>query len=431
MGRGTPRGSSRRTAPDRDGQAVVRPAPSRRLAAIPGDPPGTTAALHPDGVIALMLDKQHLGAGSDAGDVLAVVDDLLGLHATVTTSPYLQLRARMRTFIPGQLDMLLDAGSAAKLACMRRTVFVESAEAIPLVFAATRELAARGRDRFLAANGLTPGRYERLAERAESALAGRALDARELRDAVGATERLSPVIIVMCDQGRLVRWSGSGGWQSARPKYRRFAEALPSVQLDSWEEAAAIRALVGRYVRRYGPVSESDVAWWTGLPMVTVRDALASVPNLVHATVDGLRGIFLIHEADIARAQQPAALPAGQVCLLPVLDPYLQGYRHRERCVDPRHHPFVVDRGGNVTSVILIDGRAGGVWDFVAKPSPELRLFFFALPDAQARRVVHALAAELAGTLTDGPALVVERDHMRPLTQGTAGSFLSPLNDPR
>ncbi len=403
------------------------PVPIRR----PGVAPGTQVALDQDGVIALMLDKQHLGAESAAGDVPAVLDDLLGLHATVASSPYLQLRARMRTFIPGQLDTLLDGGGAAKLGCMRRTVFVESADLIPLVFAATRQLMARGQDRFLAANGLAPDRYERLAEQVDSVLAGRALDERQLRDAVGATERLSPVIIVMCGQGRLIRWKGSGGWRSARPSYRRFAEALPGVRLDSWEETAAIRALTGRYVRRYGPVSESDVAWWTGLPRAAVRDALASVPDLVSVTVDGWPGVFFVHGADIARARHRTRAPARHLCLLPVLDPYLQGYRHRERCLDPRYQPFVVDRGGNVTSVILIDGRAAGVWDYVAKPSPELRLFFLAPPDAQTRRAVRAHAAELAGILADGSARVVERDYMAPLTQGTTGSFLSPLKDPR
>ncbi len=403
----------------------------RRRDAGASDGPGTLAALPLDGVIALMLDKQHLAVRSAAAGVLVIADDMLGLHATVAASPYLQLRARMRTFIPGQLDRLLDAGGAAKLACMRRTVFIESADLVPLVFAATRGLTMRGRDRFLAASGLTPGRYERLAGQVEDALAGRALDALELRAAVGATERLSPVIIVMCDQGRLIRWRGSGGWASARPRYRRFAEALPGVRLDSWEEAAAVQALAGRYVRRYGPVTDSDVAWWTGLPKAAIRAALASVPGLVPVTIDGLPGTFLIHEADIDRAQHPAGSPAGQVCLLPVLDPYLQGYRDRRRCIDPRHHRFVVDRGGNATSVILIGGQAAGVWDFVAKPSPELRLLFFAPPDAQTRRAVHADAAELAQSLAGGPARVVERDHMTPLTRGTAGSFLSPLKDPR
>ncbi len=193
----------------------------------------------------------------------------------------------------------------------------------------------------------------------ETALAGRALDARELRATVRTTQRLSPVNIVMCDQGRLVRWRGSGGWVSPWPRYRCFAEALPQIRLDSWEDADAVRALAGRYVRRYGPVSENDVAWWTGLPKATVRTALAFVPDLSTVTVDRLPGTFLIHGADITRAQHPASSPAGQVRLPPVLDPYLQGYRNRQRCIDPVHQQYIVDRGGNVTSVILIGGRAG------------------------------------------------------------------------
>jgi hypothetical protein len=42
----------------------------------------------------------------------------------------------MQTFIPGQLDTLLDEGGAAKLACMRQTAFIESADLVPLVFTA-------------------------------------------------------------------------------------------------------------------------------------------------------------------------------------------------------------------------------------------------------------------------------------------------------
>ncbi len=115
--------------------------------------------------------------------------------------------------------------------------------------------------------------------------------------------------------------------------------------------------------------------------------------------------------------------------LLPVLDPYLQGYRDRQRCVDPRHLRFVVDRGGNTTSVILIAGRAAGVWDFVAGPAPELAMFFFDSPDAVSRARVQAIAIELAAFLAGVSARVVEVDHMRPLTEGSAGAFLSPLKD--
>ena len=383
-----------------------------------------------ESVIALTLDKQHLGAGSGGEDVLAVVDDLVGLHATVARSPYLQLRARMPTFASERLDALLDEGRAAKVACMRRTLFIESAEFVPLVLAATRGLTLRDRDRFLAAGGLTRRRYERLADRVAAALAGRALDARQLRDTLGAAERLSPVIIVMCDEGRLVRWSGAGGWQSARPRYRRFDEALPSVRLDAWNEDTAVRELVDRYVRRYGPVTERDIAWWMGLGRAAVRDAVAALPHLVNAGVEGLDGVYLVHEADVPDAQRAAASPDGAVVLLPVLDPYLQGYRDRERFIDPRHRRFVIDSGGNATSVILLDGRVAGVWDLVAGRSPELRLCFFDAVEARTRRRVRALAADVAAFLTADAAAIKEVDHMRPLTDRSAGRFQSPLREP-
>jgi winged helix DNA-binding protein len=312
---------------------------------------------------------------------------------------------------------------------LRRTLFIESAELIPIVLVATRELATRGRERFLAGNGLTPARYDRIAEKATEQLTGRALSARQLRDALGTTEPISPVIIVMCDQARLVRWKGSRGWRSAQPTYRRFDEALPNTRLDTWEERAPASELIDRYVRRYGPVTEADMAWWTGLSTGTLRNALASLPNLLHATIEGSPSVFLIHERDLAAAQQRSDSRAEEISLLPVLDPYLQSYRDRERCVDPPHLPFVVDRGGNSTSVILIGGHVAGVWDIVAKPASELRLFFFGSQQAPARARVIAAASETAEFLTGAPTPVVETEHMTPLTQGTAGSFLSPLKD--
>ena len=379
-------------------------------------------------VIALVLDKQHLGAGSEADDVVTVVDDLVGLHATVALSPFLQLRARIPAFTFEQLDVVLDRGRAAKVACMRRTLFIESAALTPVVLEATRALRLRDRDRFLAANGLTPRRYERLADRVMAALAGRVLDGRQLRDAVGADESLSPVIIVMCDEGRLVRWSGAAGWQSARPRYRRFDEALPSVRIQVWEESAAVRELIDRYIRRYGPVSERDIAWWTGLGKAAVRDAVSALPHLVRAGVEGLDGVHLLHEADVAAAQRAGATTGGTLALLPVLDPYVQGYRDRDRVIDASRRRFVIDRGGNATSVILLDGRVAGVWDLVAGRPPELRLCFFDAVGASARRRVRALAADITEFVAGESARISEVDRMAPLTGRSAGRFQSPLS---
>lgn len=79
--------------------------------------------------------------------------------------------------------------------------------------------------------------------------------------------------------------------------------------------------------------------------------------------------------------------------------------------------------------MILIAGRAAGVWDFIAEPSPELRLLFFDPLDADTRRHVRSVAPDVAEFLADRSARVVEREHMRPLTQRPAGAVLSPLKD--
>jgi hypothetical protein len=176
-------------------------------------------------------------------------------------------------------------------------------------------------------------------------------------------------------------------------------------------------------------VTESDIAWWTGLPKAAVRGALGSLPSVVHASIEGSADVFLAHQRDIADAQRRYDSTAEQIALLPVLDPYLQGYRHREHCVDAADLPFVVDRSGDSTSVILIGGRVAGVWDMVAKPSPGLRVCFFGSLDAATRARVLAAANDTAEFLTGASAPVIEVDHMTPLRQGTAGSFLSPLKN--
>ena len=387
-------------------------------------------SLSEEQAIALVLAKQHLAAAAKEGDAIRVAEDLLGLHATGSRSPYLQLRARIPGFTREHLDAALDEGRAAKVPCMRTTLFIEPAAMVPVMLAATRPVRERGRQRYLEASGLTAGRYQRLAERVESAVAGRALDSGQLQLALGMGRSLSPVLVLMCDDARLVRWKGTGGWESARPSYRLFSEALPGVRIGEWEEPVAARELVRWYVGRYGPVTEDDAAWWTGLGTRTVREALASDRELVQVGVGTSTRPYLLHESDLPASPRHHREADPEISLLPVLDPCLQGYHQRERWIEPARVPFVVDRGGNVTSVILVSGKVAGVWDHVEGPVPELRLHLFDRPDPRTRRRLHALATEVGEFLAPGPVAVVEVERMAPLTGRAMGSVLSPLRDP-
>lgn len=394
----------------------------------PANDGGAPPELARSSVLGWALRRQHLAEGTSGDDVLPVIEDLLGLHATVPLSPYLQLHARTTGFVAAQLDSLLDDGRAARVGCMRRTLFIETAELVPLVLAATRSLSLRA-VRYLEANGLTTEQYESLAERIVSALTGRAMTVRQLTAAIGADQRLSPVVTVLCDESRLLRWRSRQGWRSGQPAYRRFDEVLPGAVPDARETTGAVRELVARYVARYGPVTESDITWWSGLRRATVREAvdgLTSAGTLVPVTVQDLDGAFLVAATDLETALAAPPPPAGEVSLLPVLDPYLQSHAHRSRFVGAAHLPYVVDRGGNATSVVLAGGRVVGVWDNVQAPRPEARLLFFEPPAGELRRRVVRAAGELAAFLTGTELPVVECTHMEPLARST-GAFLSPL----
>lgn len=382
-----------------------------------------------DDAVALVMRKHHLDLDLQQTSVLRVIEDLVGLHATNGLSPFLQLRARVRDFAAMQLDAVLDGGRAAKVPCMRNTLFIEPARRVPMVLAATRRLKERGRGRYMAANGLTAALYERLASRVEGELRGRALEVRELQSTLDVKPSLSPIVILMCDDARLVRWRGPGGWRSGRPTYRRLEEVISAPPPEQWDEQAAVSGLVDWYVRRYGPVTEEDVAWWTGLPVRPVRDAIVANERIIEATVGSSRREFLIHERDLAWTRHPTRPSADQIFLLPVLDPYLQGFRHRERIIDPKHQPFVVDKGGNATSVILIAGRAAGVWDLADHARPEVRLFFFDGVASPVRRRVHVLATEVGAFISQRSVSTVEVDNMKPLVEERAGAVLSPLTE--
>ena len=65
------------------------------------------------------------------------------------------------------------------------------------------------------------------------------------------------------------------------------------------------------------------------------------------------------------------------VALLPALDPLLSGYARHAWFVDDRARATVFDKGGNPTSVVLLDGRAAGVWDALREPDPTIVLSAF------------------------------------------------------
>ena len=399
-------------------------------AAAGGRPGPPRVQLDRASAVSLALERHHLTPDAAGQDPLGVARDLLGLHATDPFSPYLQVWARVRQFEQATLDRLLyDDPRLARVSGMRGTLFIEPADLLPLVFAATKRIRMRGRDRYLEANGLTEERYARLAEKVETTLVGRAMTARALRTQLGVDRSLTAVMQLMSDEGRIIRWRPAGGRRDATSTYRVFGEALPGVDLTGWDEAEAISRLAELYVRHYGPATEEDLSWWSGLDRRSLRAGLARLgPAILTVGIAGLGDRYLVHHDEPATSGLRNEVH-GCVSFLPILDPYLMGYRDRLRFIDPRHYDYVFDRGGNSTSVILVDGRVAGVWDWRERPWRHVRLHLFESVIPATRASILQRGEELGSFVAGETVPVVEVDAMKPLTERSAWTR-SPLADP-
>ena len=302
------------------------------------------------------LDKHHLTPNARTEDLVQIAGDVGGLHATGVATPYLSLLARTRTFVRDDLEgELYERRTLAKLRCVRNTIHVHPLHAVPFVFRATIERATTISRRFMEARGISPAQFKAISKAITALLKGadtvhpREMTASAIKDALHTKVDISSVLNLLCDQGVLIRTRPVASWRDRRQSYALFADYFPNVELYAMDEREAIRLLVRHYLAAFGPVTENDVVWWTGLGKRKVRAALADIADrTTRVAVAGLEGQFiaLCSQLDSAHAATVPAQPI--VNLLPVLDPYLMGYKDRARYLDGRDRDFCFDRSGNV-----------------------------------------------------------------------------------
>lgn len=386
--------------------------------------------LHLRDALGHVLRNQHLVPQAQSDDVVRVVDDLVGLHATLPMTPYLSLFNRMPGFRRAWLEHeLYVARTLVRIKCMRKTIFIVPRPALASLFAATSRANEANTRRYLASTGVSIEACERLVPRIIEALRGRELTVAEIKGALGTQADVSSATSLLCDQGVLVRTRPARSWRDAANTYALMDEWLPDIDFGMLPEQEAVTRMVRAYIAAYGPVSERDIAWWAGLTMTSVRASLAALASeLARVEVSGLDGSFLMLHSQIAASEGAAVADGSVLALLPVLDPYVMGYKERRRSLNADVADRVFDRGGNGTSAILLDGRIIGVWDAVERPTPAVRLHLFTpgSDDLLARLREHA--QRVGAFLLEQDVQVQQCMHMNPLTNRPIGAY-SPLKD--
>jgi Winged helix DNA-binding domain len=138
---------------------------------------------------------------------------------------------------------------------------------------------------------------------------------------------------------------------------RNWLGELPPV-----DREAALGELARRYLRAFGPATDRDFAYWSGLGLREVRAGLSAIAG--ELTESELGGETLL----ALRRGASRLPPRGQVRLLGAFDTYMLGYRSREFAASPQAAQ-VLKRGGGgwLRPVIISDGVVIGGWDIKRK----------------------------------------------------------------
>jgi len=357
-----------------------------------------------------------------------ITNELVGLHNTSPAGPYLSVRARFPGFDRADLaSAMWDHWDLARLRAMRLTMFVFTRELLSIAAGATRHLTGGLAARWLRDSGLTEYDFDQLADAVEAALAEGPMTVRDLRRNldVAPPVDLPGVVSRMCDAGRLVGGAPPRSWRSSVRRYHRWADVLPGVDLHAWREEVAITELIRRYVRSYGPVTVSDISWWTGFTKEKCRTALASLAEDVEeVAVEGWPGpLFRIGGGHTGEEF------GDTVHALPLLDPYVQGYRERARFLDPALLDYVYDGGGNSTATLVHRGRIIGVWQATDQPTESIRYHLFADQPGSLRRAAETDLVAAGALYFDASVDVIEVSNMQPLSAGGGRSASHPLDE--
>lgn len=381
-----------------------------------------------DSINNLLLRKQHLASDAKIQSIAQTTKDIWGLHSTYASTPYLSLFNRLTDFKKESLDREIIEKRLVKIRCIRKTVHIIPKENVSIAFSATKESIKITSEKYYKFMGVTESEYLEISESILKLLQNRGMNASEIKKGLNTEVNLFPIINIMCDLGVLVRAVSKAGWKSNSHTYYRTDEYLPDINLNEYSQEEARKRLVSDYISSFGPVTLTDISWGTGFPKTEIKRIVQLLErDLEHVNISGL-GEHIVSRKDVDKIRNVSENKNHNINLLPVLDPYIMGYKERDRYLENDYYSYIFDRSGNSTPTILENGKIIGVWDFEEKPDPIVKIFLFR-DNENISKEIERKSKEIGKFICEKEVEIKRCGDMPPLTKRTVGSFMSPLKD--
>jgi len=315
-----------------------------------------------------------------AADPVDVVKALVAVHSSDPITVYLSMWSRIPGFSVADLETVLyEERSLVRHWAMRRTLWVVSRDLLPAFIASSTNpigQAERRRtiklieDGGVATDGeawldeMLPKTIEAIRANGEvftrhlstmvPELADRIVFTNQAGRVTASTGMASRALVQLGMESKVVRSRPAGSWVSGQYSWAVIEDWLgePIPQIDMREASATV---IDLYLRSFGPVTETDVRWWTGWTATRARTGLADV-GAVEVEIEEC-GLGYLHPDDLDQVDDPEPWLA----LLPSLDSTTMGWKERDWYLGG-HAPVLFDRNGNAGPTIWVNGKVAGGW---------------------------------------------------------------------
>jgi hypothetical protein len=301
--------------------------------------------------------QQLVPAQRTIGDVVGMVEHLIGLQAQENLPPYLSLAARIEDFDPDDLSTLIEERDLTRLLSMRGTVHVLSPrDALTLrswVQPALDRVSASSAQNKPAAH-LTSADLEAAAR---DVLAGGPLPVAELGTRLAALFPGVPDAVlrhVARERIPLLQTPPRGLWKRSGGVAYAFADdwlGQPFAEVD-------LPDLVRRYLCAYGPATAADMTKWSTVTrLAPTFKAMYQRGDLVTRTDDHGRTLYDVPDGVIA--DEDLELPP---LLLGTYDNLFLSHAERDRIAPDEARKRWMGTNGAMASTVFLDGLLAGLW---------------------------------------------------------------------
>lgn len=341
------------------------------------------------------LNRHHFSKRASSRLIEPVLSDMVGAQAQVLLAALMSLRARVKEVACEELETKIwKERRLVRAWCMRRTMYLVPSSDLAIFVRGSARRAMR-EIRWVLSRGVSQQKLDKLlggvldlldqpiTQHELASLLEKSLDYRLKYKTGGGgwgNQRKVPWIVVsdlFLPVGYLLHLVGaqdvicSGQNKGSESTFVRADKWIPD-----WKDVSQERAekqLLIRYLRAFGPATLADFALWTGMRVSDAKEIwMKEASNITLVDVEGKSSAALLSSDLPELEKREYNHEELVVSLLPYFDSYLLGHKSHRSIVDESNHQKVYRPQGWVSPVVLVNGKALGVWSHVRSKDNQL-----------------------------------------------------------